>query len=163
MLLTPLTSTGYSCVKSLVCLSVGSPGGSAGNNLPANTGDAGSMPGLGRSPGNPLQYSCLGNPTDRGAWRAVIPQPFWHQEQFRGRQFFYGPGLGWGDGFRMTQAHHIYSAFYFCSNVIADLTGGTSPLPRGWGPLSCDTIGGVMHFTLGSHLSFQVHAGPAYQ
>ena len=40
-------------------------------NLPANTGDMGSVPGLGRSPGeengNPLQYSCLGNPMDRGA------------------------------------------------------------------------------------------------
>ena len=42
-------------------------------NLPANTGDMGSIPGLGRSPGegdgNPLQYSCLGNPMDRGAWQ----------------------------------------------------------------------------------------------
>ena len=39
-------------------------------NPPANTGDKGSIPGLGRSPGeengNPLQYSCLGNPMDRG-------------------------------------------------------------------------------------------------
>ena len=38
-------------------------------NLPANAGDMGSIPGLGKSPGggngNPLQYSCLGNPTDR--------------------------------------------------------------------------------------------------
>ena len=44
-------------------------------NLPANAGhvrDMGSIPGLGRSPGgrhgNPLQYSCLENPMDRGAW-----------------------------------------------------------------------------------------------
>ena len=39
-------------------------------NLPANAGDTGSIPGLGRSPGegngNPFQYSCLGNPMDRG-------------------------------------------------------------------------------------------------
>ena len=48
-------------------------------NLPANAGDkwdAGSMPGLGRSPGegngNPLWYSCLGNPIDRGAWWAAV-------------------------------------------------------------------------------------------
>ena len=48
-------------------------------NLPANAGDtrdAGSTPGSGRSPGggndNPLQYSCLENPTDRGAWRATV-------------------------------------------------------------------------------------------
>ena len=46
------------------------PGGSVVNNLPANTGDMGSVPKLGRSPGegndNSLQYSCLGNPMDRG-------------------------------------------------------------------------------------------------
>ena len=48
-------------------------------NLPTNAGDTGdevSIPGLGRSPGegngNPLQYSCLGNPTDTGAWRATV-------------------------------------------------------------------------------------------
>ena len=41
-----------------------------------NTGDSGSIPGSGRSPGggngNPLQYSCLENPMDRGAWWAAI-------------------------------------------------------------------------------------------
>ena len=41
-----------------------------------NTGDVGSIPRLGRSPrggdGNPLQYSCLGNPMDRGAWWASV-------------------------------------------------------------------------------------------
>ena len=41
-------------------------------NLPANAGDLGLIPGLGRAPGegngNPLQYSCLENPVDRGAW-----------------------------------------------------------------------------------------------
>ena len=48
-------------------------------NLPANAGDAGSIPEWGRSPGkgngNPLQYSCLENPMDRGAWR-----PWGHKE-----------------------------------------------------------------------------------
>ena len=52
----------------------GFPGGSAVKNPPANPGDVGSIPGLGRSlgdgNGNPLQYSCLGNPKDRGAWWA---------------------------------------------------------------------------------------------
>ena len=52
------------------------PGGSVVKNLPANAGEAGSIPGLGRSPGegygNQLQYSCLGNPMDRGAWRAIV-------------------------------------------------------------------------------------------
>ena len=52
------------------------PGVSAVKNLPANAGDVGSIPGLERSPGggngNPLQYSCLGNPMDREAWRAAV-------------------------------------------------------------------------------------------
>ena len=45
-------------------------------NLPANAGDMGWIPGLGRSPGegrgNPLQYSCLENPRNRGGWWATV-------------------------------------------------------------------------------------------
>ena len=52
-------------------------GGSVVKNLPANAGDLSSIPGSGRSPeggnGNPLRYSCLGNPMDRGAWWAMVP------------------------------------------------------------------------------------------
>ena len=52
------------------------PCGSTVKNPPANTGVVGLIPGLGRSPGegngNPLQYSCLGNPMDRGAWWATV-------------------------------------------------------------------------------------------
>ena len=48
------------------------PGGSDGKASVYNAGDPGSIPGLGRSPGegngNPLQDYCLGNPMDRGAW-----------------------------------------------------------------------------------------------
>ena len=51
-------------------------GDSVRKNPPANTGDMGSIPGLGRSPGeengNPLQYSYLGNPMDRRVWRAAV-------------------------------------------------------------------------------------------
>ena len=50
---------------------MGFPGGSVVKNLLASAGDTGSIPGLGRSPGegngNPLQYSCLENPMDRRA------------------------------------------------------------------------------------------------
>ena len=53
---------------------LGFPGRAVVKNLPANAGDPGSIPGLGRSPGeghgNPLQYCCLENPMDRGAWWA---------------------------------------------------------------------------------------------
>ena len=55
------------------------PGGSVGKSLPASTedtGDTGSIPGLGRSPGegneNPLQYSFQENPMERGARQAII-------------------------------------------------------------------------------------------
>ena len=60
-------------------LFIGFPSGSVLKNPLANAGDAGDMgliSGLGRSPGvgngNPFQYSCLGNPIDRGAWRATV-------------------------------------------------------------------------------------------
>ena len=60
---------------------LGFPGGSVVNNPPASAGDVGLIPGLGRSPGekngNPLQYSCLGNPMDREAWWA---SPWGHKE-----------------------------------------------------------------------------------
>ena len=52
------------------------PGGSAGNEPACNVGDLGSIPVLGRSPGegnsHPLQYSCLEKPMNRGAWRATV-------------------------------------------------------------------------------------------
>ena len=55
---------------------MGFPGGSVAKNPPANAGDAGLIPGSGRSPGeendNQLQYSCLENPMDRGAWWAPV-------------------------------------------------------------------------------------------
>ena len=52
------------------------PGGSVVKNPPANVGDAGSIPGAGRflrvGNGNPLQYSCLRNPTDKGVQWATV-------------------------------------------------------------------------------------------
>ena len=52
------------------------PGGSEDKVSACNAGDPGSIRGLRRSPGegdgNPLQYSCLENPMDRGAWRATV-------------------------------------------------------------------------------------------
>ena len=55
---------------------MGFPGRSVVKNPPAIAGDAGSIPGLGRFPGegngNPLQYSCLGNSMDRGDWQVIV-------------------------------------------------------------------------------------------
>ena len=54
----------------------GFPCGSDGKESACNTGDLGSIPGLGRSPreenGNPLQYSCLENSVDGGVWWATV-------------------------------------------------------------------------------------------
>ena len=55
---------------------MGLPSGSDGKESACNAGDTVLIPGLGRSPGegngNPLQYSCLENSMDRGAWQAVV-------------------------------------------------------------------------------------------
>ena len=68
-------------------LLTGFPSGSVVNNLLANA-DLGSIPGLGRSSGegngNLLQYSCLGNPIDRGAWQATFHRVAKNQTQFSG-------------------------------------------------------------------------------
>ena len=54
----------------------GFPGSSAGKESACNAGDPSSIPGSGRSPeegnGNPLQYFCLENSMDRGAWQAIV-------------------------------------------------------------------------------------------
>ena len=66
----------YPILICLIRIFGGFPGGSVVKSLPTSAGDLGSVPGLGRSPGegngNPLQYSNLGNPMDRGAWWATV-------------------------------------------------------------------------------------------
>ena len=90
-------------------------------NPPAYAGDirdAGSIPGLGRSPGggygNPLQYSCLENPMDRGAWWAMVhrlakSQTWLKHLIMHTMSFTYdvslkilSTDLGWGRGYSMT-------------------------------------------------------------
>ena len=55
---------------------MGFPGGSAGKECACDVGELGSIPGLGRSPGEvngyPPLFSCLENSMDRGAWRATV-------------------------------------------------------------------------------------------
>ena len=61
---------------SLIIIFLGFPGGTNGRESACNAGDVGWIPGLGTSPGgghgNSLQYSCLGNSMDRGAWWATV-------------------------------------------------------------------------------------------
>ena len=61
---------------SLLSIMMGFPGGSDGKESACNAGDPGSIPGLGRPLGeensNPLQYSCLENSMDIGAWQATV-------------------------------------------------------------------------------------------
>ena len=64
------------CVCVYLFVYGGFPGGSEVKVSACNAGDLGSIPGLGRSPGegngNPFQYSCLENPMDRGGWWAIV-------------------------------------------------------------------------------------------
>ena len=64
---------------------LGFPGNSDGKEFACNAGDLGSIPELGRSPGeengNPLQYSCLENSMDRGAWWATVHEVSKNQTQ----------------------------------------------------------------------------------
>ena len=93
-------------------------------NLPANAGDTrdmGSTPGLGRSPGgghdNPLWYSCLENPMDRGAWRATVHRvtKSWTRlkqlsthTHTHGRRDGYGPHPGEEDSLQKGGARGTY-------------------------------------------------------
>ena len=64
------------CIYSASQVAQGFPGGSAVKESACHAGDTASIPGLGRSSGegnnNPFQYSCPGNPMDRGAWRVPV-------------------------------------------------------------------------------------------
>ena len=81
------------------------PGGTLVKNSPANAGDTVLTPGSGRSPGegnsNRLQYSCLENPMDRGAWRATVhgvakswTRPSTHSSPKKGRAMILIKGKG---------------------------------------------------------------------
>ena len=85
---------------------LGFPGGSDGKESTCNAGDLGSIPGLGRTPGggngNPLQYSCLENPMDRGTWQTIVH--WFIKSQTWGGWSQDGGGIGRGDHF----LHHKF-------------------------------------------------------
>ena len=70
------TSTSVRNILALIACVPGFPGGSDGKDSTYNTGDTVSVPGFGRFPGErngyPLQYSCLENSMDRGAWQTIV-------------------------------------------------------------------------------------------
>ena len=75
----------WPCVKQPASGPVGFPGGSDGKESACNTADLGLIPGWGRAleewNGYPLQYSCLENPMDREAWRAIVHEAAKSQTQ----------------------------------------------------------------------------------
>ena len=75
----------------------GFPGGSEAKASAYNAGDVGSIPGSGRSPGegngNPLQYSCLENPMDGGAWQATLVHG--HKESDTTEQLHFTVSIHW--------------------------------------------------------------------
>ena len=98
-------------------------------NLPAMQETAGLVPASGRSPedknGNPLQYFCLKNPTDRGTWRATVhgiaelhktePAHTHHTGCYH-RSSWDGPSLTWP---RFLSSQHLASTCFSCNNSIS--------------------------------------------
>ena len=78
---------GGHAILSMYASYTGFPGGSDYKESACDAGDLGLIPGLGRSPGgghgNPLQYSCLENIMDRGAWRAAVQRVVKGQTRLR--------------------------------------------------------------------------------
>ena len=86
----------------------GSLDGSVVKNPPAKAGDSGSIPVLARSPGvgngNPLQYSCLGNPMEREAWQATV---YWVAKELDTTQHSTAITKGTGKEHQSTPRHWI--------------------------------------------------------
>ena len=108
----------------------GFPGGSEVKETASNAGDPGSIPGSGRSPGegngNPLQYFCLGNPMDGGAWWPTV----------------HGVAKSW------TRLSDFTSLHFYCleySSILSQNTSSQTQRPFTPGRLSCHTpISGAM-------------------
>ena len=101
------------CVVLYIFFSTGwnFPGGSDGKASVYNVGVLGSIPGLGRSPGkgngNPLQYYCLKNPMDRGAWQATVHGVAKSQTRLRDRAYIF-----------FSTGQVLLSALSWCSTCI---------------------------------------------
>ena len=120
----------------------GFPGGAVGKNPPANAGnarDTGSIPGSGGSPGggkgSPLQYSCLENPTDRGAWWATVQGVPGSQTQLRmsSRACLNPKDTQWGNSAGALFLAVLRGGRTVESTARRSLTPTPGPPLRGWG------------------------------
>ena len=125
------------------------PGGS-GNNLPANLGDMGSIPGLERSPGqrkgNTLQYFSLGTPMDKGTWQATVP---WADKRVKQdiatkqQRLFVWPMETWFQMLLYTDIHWPHGLGYFLTFHACFLISKVSIVAIFHGPvikIRCDVI-----------------------
>ena len=91
------------------------PGGSDSKESTCSAGDPGWIPGLGRSPkkgnGYPLQYSCLENSTDRGAWQATVHGG--HKESDTTERHFFHFHFAWPEFTLPLENSSLYSSFSF--------------------------------------------------
>ena len=97
---------------------MGFPGGSVVKNLPADVGDVGSILGPGRSlgveNGIPLQYSCLENPRDRGAWWATSRRVTKSQKRLSNWAFTHAQTNGY-----LLNAHFVSLALSICNLILS--------------------------------------------
>ena len=108
----------------------GFPDGLDSKGSACNEGDLGSIPGLGRLPreghGNPLQYSCLENPMDRGAWWATVHGVAKKHEDAEVMRW--SPCMWWAQGISWTQT----DAWLWCRVALGHGREATSQQHSGW-------------------------------
>ena len=117
----------------MICSAWASLGGSAVESA-CNAGDVGSIPGLGRSPGGengkPLQYSCLGNPMDRGAWWAAVDRVAKSQTRLSMHTYSGYSVLHASEGARSSSSsdNHIHMChLLFCGYISVTPRSGLGP------------------------------------
>ena len=131
-------------------------------NPPANAGDVGLIPGSRRSPGegngNPLRYSCLENPMDRGAWRATVhgvPKSQTHTIR---------EGRGCREEGGAAKKHQCSLGAGSCSKRSAQFNSVAQSCPTLFNPSDCSTRGFPVHHQLPGLTQTYVHkVGDAIQ
>ena len=129
------------CLMQCCTQKMGFPGGSDSKESVCNAGDLGLIPWLGRSSGegsgNPLQYSCLENPMDRGAWQATVHSVAKSWTQFSNRMFQFG------------SIPYLFLSVQFSSVA--------QSCPTLCNPMNCSTPGLLVHHQLPEVTQTHVH------